>query len=294
MPQHLPLLQNETIEFELTPHLLAFYQHFLIWLVLIIVSLTLPAFSSTVIKIFVPKNINIPTTLINTLLGGVGLSKYSGILNATNAEQAIIPSLWLYFLIIFGAGVSVLTIDFKWLLKFFVIAAISSLLGVFLFRSLPTIPLTGALLGLLGFASVELMRRTHSFVVTNFRLILQSNGLSLSRRELFFSKISDMAVEQSLVGKIFNFGTLIPVTNSGLGLGDDFAMASASYQSGNVGVGIAGGKMVSTPRGRSSQVLFGVPDPLTIQTRLTELIQANSEVNHLQNIENTLNKDSHE
>ncbi len=127
--------------------------------------------------------------------------------------------------------------------------------------------------GVLGVLGTEEHRRSHRYYITNWRLIMESGHLGVHRRTLLYRNINDLVVEQSFAGKIFNFGTIIPITASGLGLGDDFSMAGAAVGTRGM-IGVGGGKTVSTPRGRSHHLLEGVGRPEQVHDLIISMMHA--------------------
>jgi len=114
--------------------------------------------------------------------------------------------------------------------------------------------------GILGILGTEGHRRSHRYYITNWRLVMESGHIGVRRRTLLYKNINDLMVEQSVLGRIFNFGTIIPVTASGLGLGNDFSVAGAALGT-KATVAAGGGKTISTPRARSYHLLEGIPKP---------------------------------
>ncbi|HPE64453.1 MAG TPA: PH domain-containing protein [Methanothrix sp.] len=127
--------------------------------------------------------------------------------------------------------------------------------------------------GVLGVLGTESHRRSHRYYITNWRLIMESGHLGVHRRTLLYRNINDLVVEQSCAGKIFNFGTIIPITASGLGLGDDFSMAGAALGT-RAMIAAGGGKTVSTPRGRSHHLLEGIGRPEQVHDLIVSLMHA--------------------
>jgi hypothetical protein len=127
--------------------------------------------------------------------------------------------------------------------------------------------------GVLGILATEEHRRSHRYYITNWRLIMESGHLGVHRRTLLYKNINDLVVEQSFPGKIFNFGTIIPITASGLGLGDDFSLAGAAVGT-RAMIGAGGGKTVSTPRGRSHHLLEGVARPEEVHDLIISMMHA--------------------
>ncbi len=126
--------------------------------------------------------------------------------------------------------------------------------------------------GLAGFVVTELYRQSHSYYITNSRLIMQKSFISNDSRQLVYGQISDISVVQGPFGRIFNFGTVVPVTVSGLGLGQDsviaelrsgYSMRSGAANPFGVAVGFSagGGRAVHLPRGRTYHTLYGISNP---------------------------------
>ena len=75
-------------------------------------------------------------------------------------------------------------------------------------------------------------------------------------------KITDINSKQGILGQIFGFGTIIPISQSGFGLGSDNTFAAGGVQMGEKKVKFlglfGGGKELQTPRTRSYYELHGV------------------------------------
>ena len=132
-----------------------------------------------------------------------------------------------------------------------------------------------ALFALSVFAYVK----SHRYIITDLRIIFKGGIIKKRERTLRYDKITDVDGEQGILGQIFGFGTIIPITQSGFGLGSDqtFAAGGVEAQSKKIGVfGFAGGsKEVKTPRTRSYYELHGVYPYREIRKLVEELIQGN-------------------
>lgn len=49
-------------------------------------------------------------------------------------------------------------------------------------------------------------------------IVIRRSLISRIRREILYAKISDVAVEQTFLGRIFGYGDVIPVSISGFGV----------------------------------------------------------------------------
>ena len=132
-----------------------------------------------------------------------------------------------------------------------------------------------ALFSLSVFAYVK----SHRYIITNLRIIFKGGIIKKRERTLRYDKITDVDGEQGILGQIFGFGTIIPITQSGFGLGSDqtFAAGGVEAQSKKIGIfGFAGGsKEVKTPRTRSYYELHGVYPYREIRKLVEEFIQGN-------------------
>jgi len=143
-------------------------------------------------------------------------------------------------------------------------------------------------MGILGFFLTEGYRRGHHFYITNQRIISELRFLSYKRRELTYGKITDVAMVKGIVGRLFNFGTVFPITASGFGLGEDLAAVTAgagvTSRGVTAGVAVMGGKTVSVPRGRSSHSLFGISHPEETCDMITKFVHEYEEAPYLKRI----------
>jgi hypothetical protein len=124
------------------------------------------------------------------------------------------------------------------------------------------LPTYTVILSIIGFLLVECFRRSHKYIITNQRIIFKGGVIVKEERTLRYDKISDINAKQGVLGQIFSFGTIIPISQSGFGLGAD-----SSFAAGGVALGekrgkllglFGGGKEVQTPRTRSYYELHGV------------------------------------
>jgi hypothetical protein len=138
------------------------------------------------------------------------------------------------------------------------------------------IPFYSIAVSIIGFLFVEVYRRSHQYVITNLRVILMSGFLTKTELSIRYDKITVFG-KQGILGQIFNFGTIIPITQSGLGLGTDQTLAAGGVMLGGKKaklLGLAGGgKEVQTPRTRSSYELHGVHPYREVKNLIEKLVQ---------------------
>jgi len=128
--------------------------------------------------------------------------------------------------------------------------------------------------GLIGMAGVELFRRGHRYYLTSHRIVARFGNLGVSERATLYSKIDDLLLQKTVLGRIFSFGTVIPVTSTGLGMGQDMAIAGVAAGAGkggaSAGLFAAGAKAKNVPRELSFYVLYRVPRPEDARTLILE------------------------
>jgi membrane protein YdbS with pleckstrin-like domain len=131
---------------------------------------------------------------------------------------------------------------------------------------------------IVGFLIVELYRRSHKYIITNLRIIFKGGIFTKRERTIRYDKIADIDAKQGVLGQIFGFGTIIPVSQSGFGLGSDKTMAAGGVEVGSTKArffGFAGGgKEVQTPIARSYYELHGVYPYKDVKQLVEDLVQS--------------------
>ena len=140
------------------------------------------------------------------------------------------------------------------------------------------IPFYSVAVSIIGFLIVEVYRKSHQYIITNLRIILLSGFITKTELSIRYDKITVFG-KQSILGQIFNFGTIIPINPSGLGLGSDQTMAAGGLMLGGKKaklLGIAGGgKEIQTPSTRSSFELHGVYPYNDVKKLIEKSVQEN-------------------
>lgn len=129
----------------------------------------------------------------------------------------------------------------------------------------------------LGMALTELYRRCHRYFITNYRVVTMKGLVRRDERDLIYDRITDVYVSQSLLGRIFNFGTVIPTTASDFRVGEEIAVAGIHEAS-------AGGGGVRRP----PFSLYGIPKPRRVRSVLVSRQLQAREVPVLRRIEELL------
>ena len=270
------LLHNEKEITRLKPHPISFWPYYVFFLYYIVCG------------IYILINKEKIADWISSMVGFMG----------TTAVEVIFVLIWWIIVIIPAAVFSILKISWRWLIFYTLTAVFGSYL--LHYANLPVFYLNYITIGvgILGVLLTDVYRRSHEYILTNLRIITKLGFLGGKSRDVFYSKIVDIVMEQGTLGKIFNYGTIIPITPSGIGTGQDMAKVTvgtggeAKAQPVSVGVGVAieGGKTVTVPRGRSSLVLYGVPDPGEIRRIILENMSAKEAAPYLQKAVELLEK----
>ena len=246
------LLKNERIERELSPHPLSFmkYQSLAIFLL-----------------------------VWGVVLGWlINFSEYSSLFNSNEWYPTMV---WGVVLLVFGVIASLLTI--RWRIFFLYLTVFLGGVGLMLWQNWLTIanvfiPFYTLGISILVFLIVEWYRRSHKYILSNQRIIFKGGILTKQERTLRYDKITDINAKQGILGQIFGFGTIIPISQSGFGLGSDSSLAAGGIQLGGkkaklLGI-FGGGKEVQTPRARSYFELHGVHPYKEVKKLVEEMVQS--------------------
>ena len=205
---------------------------------------------------------------------------------------------WWLFLIIPSIIAGLLWVTKQPLVYSGLVGVIGTVLGLWT-SSVSMLPVLLAASSLLAIVLVEFYRRGHRYFITNHRLILSKRAFASSTiRETYYDRISDLVMSQGILGRIFDFGTIIPVSQAGLGTGQDLAGAgvglAGSRRPVTVGAGVFGAKGTTMPRAATYYSLYGVPKVKEVHTLISDLIQSYSEAPILNKIEKLMeqNQDS--
>ena len=161
------------------------------------------------------------------------------------------------------------------------------------------IPGLTAVVGLLGLFSVDFYRRSFTYYLTDNRIVLQSSFLmNRSERQVRYNHIEDIKMEQGIFGTIFGYGTVLPLTGSGLGTGTDESMiiggTGTEIKGMSLGIGGAARNSSRSIRHNPHDCLFGVSSPSKVRDMITENIQSDTGVEHLKQIKELLGKEESE
>ena len=189
---------------------------------------------------------------------------------------------WSVVLLIVGVIASLLTI--RWRIFFLYLGVVAGGVGLIFWQNWQDIsgvvlPYYTILVSIIGFLIVELYRRSHKYIISNLRIIFKGGVVTKRERTLRYDKITDINAKQGVLGQIFGFGTIIPISQSGFGLGSDQSFAAGGVELGTKKAGFlgifGGGKEVQTPRARSYYELHGVHPYKEIKHLVENMVQDN-------------------
>jgi membrane protein YdbS with pleckstrin-like domain len=257
----LDLLEKEEIKETLSPHVLSFLgsylipAYLLIWTVIAKYLYQLPIIQKWLTS---GVELGIPEPVLPLIMWATGIILVGVVLALTKIRWRIC---FLYILFI-GGGIGLM-----WWLNLFGDYEVFLLFYSFF----------AALIGILV---VEALRSSHKYIITNLRLLLRGGIIRKHERTLRYSNISDLECSQGILGRIFNFGSITPITPSGMGTGTDqtFAAAGAGAKLTDklsVGGVVGGGKGVKVARTRTYWELYGTHPFRDIKQLIENLIQEN-------------------
>jgi hypothetical protein len=189
--------------------------------------------------------------------------------------------LWGLVLLLVGVIASLVAI--QWTIFFLYLFVFAGALGLIFWQNWQDnielfIPLYSIAASIIGFLIVELYRRSHKYIITNLRIIFKGGIFTKRERTIRYDKIADIDAKQGVLGQIFGFGTIIPVSQSGFGLGSDKAMAAGGVEVGTTKARLfgfaGGGKEVQTPIARSYYELHGVYPYKNVKQLVEDLVQS--------------------
>lgn len=198
------------------------------------------------------------------------------------ANEWITIMVWGIVLLVAGIIASLVTI--RWSIFFLFFAIFLGGVALILWQgwqgTVETfIPFYTVFISIIGFLLVEGYRRSHKYIISNQRIIFKGGILAKHERTLRYDKISDINAKQPIMGQIFGFGTIIPISQSGFGLGADKSMAAGGVMLGEKKAKIlgifGGGKEVQTPMARTYYELHGIYPYKEVKKLVEEMVQGN-------------------
>ena len=215
----LDLLHGEEVDMAIKPHPLSFTRHHAFFIYLILAAFFLRRF-----YLLLKDNVSVLSILsfLDATVSRLGMDIVDAI---------FLVSFWVVLIISGWIGNRLLH---KRVLMFYAIlvATLGTMLEVYLSMTHYEIAFiqrpSAKLLLLAGtaiacMALVEIYRRRYLYIVTNYRVIIKG-GLIPKEEEITYDRISRIHVEQGILGRIFNFGTVV------LSLMFDFDLSGTPYR----------------------------------------------------------------
>ena len=256
---------NEKVVAELSPHPLAFAGVITLWIYTLVIAAVTWAYSS-----------KISSHVNSTPIIGKFLAPYAPYVLLSLA-------IFIAFLIY-----SIIKISWRHVFIALLITVVPFMLynyfHIRLWYMFPTLMALSAL----ALVLIDLHRRAHKYVITDRRIIFSYKGpFKTVRRDLVYSRITDLVLEKSLLGKLLDFGNIIPITSSGIGSGEDLSAAVVGVGGGgkvSVGAAVIAGRGVKVPRSRSFYILYNVPHPNKVYEAIIEAVKGSEEAPYLRKL----------
>ncbi len=199
-------------------------------------------------------------------------------------------AVWGLVLLVVGVIASIIKVLWRIFFLYLAVVGVALLITVWLNlfdTSSLFLPVYTVVVSIIGFLLVELFRRSHKYIISNQRLVFKGGVVTKEQRTLRYDKITDVNTKQGILGQIFGFGTIIPISQSGFGLGSDQSFAGGGVEGGgNKKVGLfgffGGGREVQTPRTRSYYELHGVYPFKEVKKIVENLVQGSVSTPYLQ------------
>lgn len=179
------LLKNEKVELVLSPHPLSFIRELSICLFLIIWGI-----------------------LVGWLVNFGLKDMFIG-----NDWYPVI--LWGIVMLLFGVIVSLIMIKWTSFILYLAVFLVGTIIMVsqnWIGASRLFIPSYTLAVSIVGLIFVDAYRRTHKYIITNNRIKLKGGIFTKKERILSNDKILDLTTRQGILGQIFDFGTITPIT----------------------------------------------------------------------------------
>ena len=204
------LMNDEHVRLRLTPHPIRQIREYPLWIwifIISILSLMNPSMMFSYMDLFFDTNIYV-NTIYHYLASMYFLMPY-------------------YILIVIPAFLQAL-FRLEWR-PFFTFIICSFLLLVSCHFLMPIENLAyqlGIWISLIMLCHKEYQRVSTQYILTNRRLVLNHQGHGQTMRSLFLSNIQDVILQTSTLGNFLDYGTVVPLTASGIGTGQSTSTAA--------------------------------------------------------------------
>ncbi len=205
------------------------------------------------------------------------------VFGATSNDGAVF--FWIVMMFILGLLSTYLTRRHRhWLTfaVFLVLIVLSSfaLRSVPLFRSNSVLFLTSVTgaAGILAVLTAEFYRRSYRYYITNLRIAMIRKFLTYNELYMRYENIVDVDVHVSVLGRIFSFGNVLPITAAGVGVGQN--ITGKEKLNGSLSM-----KGTDVPRALPSQCFYGVKHPYQVRNAIADYVNKSSSSYELRQIQ---------
>jgi membrane protein YdbS with pleckstrin-like domain len=265
------LVENEEIIYETKPILLSFFPFYFPSIALITISI-----------VFIAIN----PAINNEILTKVPIA---------TRESLYYLVQWLFYLVP-AIAYSIFRLNMRW----FIVTILSLCLGFFaksdkfiqslFIHFLPGLPMkyidviVVIFFGMVSLLQIEAYRNSHNYIVTNARILTSAGVFRRRERILFLSKINDISIDEGIMGSLFGYANIVPITASGVGMGSNFASVQGRaslklFGLPTIGVALDGGHSIQVPKYRTHEVLFGVREKDRVVNEISSIL-ARRELNN--------------
>lgn len=282
------LLKGETLDFSARPHPLSFLKYYLTDMYLVLIAFIL---NQTYEYIRSNQKIMEILVLLFNFVPGI------------KPEDLFLLIFFWVILVLSGLLIGVFWVSKMPLLYMVLLGLTGTLLELYFLAPYDTLLISKPMIkvwllvpaALIGFFLIEAYRKGHRYFVTNYRIVTIKKFIRKEMREIMHDKITDVYINQGILGRIFNYGTLIPISASSFGLGEDAALASVSaaapVRKSFLGISFGGKKGVNRPRAATYFSLYGVPKPREIHAIIANRQLETKEAPILKRIEGILKEE---
>jgi len=258
----LELLHGEEVDMVLKPHPLSFIRYHIFFVYLILIAFFLQKF-----RLFLEENVSLLSVLsfLDAALSGLGMNL---------VDTIFLVSFWIV-LIISGWIANRLLHNRMLMIYVIVVAALGTLLEVywsimhfetaFIQRAYVKLVLLAGT-AIVNMILIEIHRRRFLYIVTNYRVIIRE-GLKMKEEEITYEMLAHIHVEQGILGRLFNFGTIVLFSIFDTGLNEPLYKVSELMKSFEDEKKSNASKEISLESWRRKKrlLLFGVPDPKRVR-----------------------------
>ncbi len=75
-----------------------------------------------------------------------------------------------------------------------------------------------AIIACISFIIAQIYRNANTYLLTREGIIIRRSLLSSVRREIPYTRISDVTIQRTFLGRVFGYGDVIPISMSGFGI----------------------------------------------------------------------------